>query len=397
MILSCIDWVREFTKKCYLLFFKFFFDLFNSPPPKNKVTFVVDFAGNPTYVIREMIRDNFSGEIVILCKPAIHNTLQKRFVDITLIPFETLNIISWVRAIRHLATSKIIIVDNYFAFLSAVNFKQGVECIQIWHAAGALKTFGLKDRSVIYRNEIAKQRFRKVYQKFDKVIVGSDAMADVFMDAFDVSPQCILRTGIPRTDFFYNLEKIEAAQDSFYKKYPILKEKKVILYAPTFRDYEFDISKTHLDIGAMYQELNDEYVLIIKLHPTVKINTNLESLYPNFLYDFSYLRGINRLLTLVDFLITDYSSIPFEFAFLKKPMIFFPPDLKTYQRDRGTIPNYLQEIPGPKCFDTNELIQVIKENQFDIKLIHDFSIKWNRYSNGTSSKKLEQYIRSKLT
>ncbi|WP_147534582.1 CDP-glycerol glycerophosphotransferase family protein [Bacillus marasmi] len=391
------DGLKELLKNGYLWLFKVVFNFCKVFPKKNKVTFVVGFTGNPTFVINEMIMNNLSAEIVLLCKPKIIKPLQRKFNNISIIPFESPNAIQWIRAIRHLASSKIIIIDNYYAFLSVIDFKEGVECIQLWHAAGALKAFGLKDRSVIYRNEIAKQRFRKVYQKFDKVIVGSDAMANIFMDAFDVSRQSILRTGIPRTDFFYNLESIEAAQAYFYSKYPIFKEKKVILYAPTFRDYEFDSCKMHLDIREMYQELNDEYVLLIKLHPTVKIDTNLESQYPNFAFDFSSLRGINRLLTIVDFLITDYSSIPFEFAFLKKPMIFFLPDLKTYQRERGTIPNFLQEIPGPKCFDTSEIIEVIKGNQFDIKLIHEFSNKWNRYSNGTSSKKLEQYIRSKLT
>jgi teichoic acid glycerol-phosphate primase len=387
---------KEIIKNGYLLLFSLFFNLFKLCPVKKKITFVISFVGNPTYLYEEIAKESFSSEIIFLCKPAVTSQFRKKFSHATIFSFESSNIIYWLKSIYHLATSKVVIIDNYFAFLSAIEFNVGVECIQLWHAAGALKTFGLKDHSISLRKESAKRRFRKVYTKFNKIIVGSEEMASIFMDAFDVPSQNILRTGIPRTDFFYDNERLNITRLSFYEKFPMFKEKKVILYAPTFRDHQLDDFKLHLDLEKMYQELKHDHVLLIKLHPAVKSNIKFEEQYPDFIYDFSSSKGINGLLVIVDYLITDYSSIPFEFALLKRPMIFFPYDLDTYKGERGVIDDYELRVPGPICFETEEIINTLINNEFNLDLVAEFSDKWNEYSDGNSSKKLSEYVANKI-
>lgn len=64
-------------------------------------------------------------------------------------------------------------LDNYFGFLSAIQFKNEVRKLQIWHANGAIKTFGWKDYSVKHRSNRAKKRFSKVYNQFDYILSGS--------------------------------------------------------------------------------------------------------------------------------------------------------------------------------------------------------------------------------
>src|SRR5699024_8092175 len=129
----------------------------------------------------------------------------------------------------HLATCEKVIVDNYYGFLAAASFKSNVQCIQLWHAAGAIKQFGLKDPDIHGRSKRAYKRFNKVYQKFDQVVVGSERMASIFRDSFDLTDDKILRTGIPRTDFFFDDTAKKNAEQTLAREYPIINEKKVLL------------------------------------------------------------------------------------------------------------------------------------------------------------------------
>src|SRR5699024_9379731 len=98
--------------------------------------------------------------------------------------FKTTHPVHWIWSIYHLATSRIVFVDNYYGFLAATEFKPHVKCIQLWHAAGAMKQFGLKDLSIENRPKKAYKRFHKVYQRFDHVVVGSEHMANIFREGF---------------------------------------------------------------------------------------------------------------------------------------------------------------------------------------------------------------------
>ena len=313
------------------------------------------------------------------------------------IPIDSPNLFYWIKSIYHLSTSKMILIDDYFPFLAAIQFRANVECIQVWHAAGAFKTFGLCDKSILKRRKVALRRFKKVYNQFHKIVVGSEEMAAIFLDAFGLPKERLLKTGIPKTDFLFDKEEQENARKFFSEKYPSYNGKKVILYAPTFRDKQLEDFKIQLDVDKMYQELGSNYILLIKLHPAVKTNTCFTELYPEFVFDFSAYKGINELLVIVDFLITDYSSVPFEFAMFKKPIIFYPYDLQLYKQERGVIPRYLIRTPGPIAFETDTIIKLITNHSFDLELVADFASKWNEYSTGQSSKALVHYIVNKIT
>ncbi|WP_040207122.1 CDP-glycerol glycerophosphotransferase family protein [Neobacillus jeddahensis] len=388
--------IKEAIIKSYLIYFKLIFNIFKLYPQKNKITLVVSFEENTSFIYREMKRQEIPFKIIILSTSPFSYEFRKEIQDTLNIPFEIKNVINWFKSVYHLATSKFVIIDNYFAFLSVINFKRNVECIQVWHAAGALKTFGLQDNSIVYRSKSANKRFRKVYGKFNKVVVGSEEMVSIFKDSFGLPSGNILRTGIPRTDFFYEKAKQEEVKVNFEKNYPRIQGKKIVLYAPTFRDSQLLDFEINLDIEKMYQNLKDNYILFIKLHPAVNTTKkDYKLMYPDFVYDFSSYKRMNELLFIADVLITDYSSIPFEFALLKKPMIFFPYDLEFYKKERGVIENYESVVPGPIHFDTDQIIQSIVKNEYDFGMIQAFSDKWNKYSTGESSKKLVNYIMDK--
>jgi len=339
-----------------------------------------------------MCRQKIDFETVFLCK-GISKQHFLSYRNIKLLTFESINVIDTCKSIYHLATSKYVIIDNYFGFLAVTNFKQGVECIQLWHAAGAIKKFGLEDQSIGARSKRANERFLRVYEKFHKVVVGSDAMADIFKNAFNLSDQNILRTGIPRSDFFYDVKVRNDIILQLIGENEDIKYKKVILYAPTFRDGQLDQFKLHLDLDKMHQKLQNNYIVLLRLHPAVKSTTDYRNIYPGFVYDYSSPRvNINELLLVTDILISDYSSIPYEFSLLNKPMIFFAYDLLQYKEERGLWDDFQEMVPGPMVSNTEDIINIILENEFDLEKIKKFSKIWNKYSKGKSSENLVDYL-----
>lgn len=379
---------RELAITIYLFVFRLLFNSFKLFPQKKKTVFVASFGVNILYTLKELEKQT-EEQIIMLKVPSCKITY-KDALNRKQLRFTALNPIEWVQSIYHLATCRKIFVDNYFGFLAVTQFKPNTECIQLWHATGAIKQFGLKDLSIENRSAKAYERFKQVYQRFDHVVVGSENMANIFREGFGVSKQQILRTGIPRTDFFFDSFAKEEVIETLRLQIPVIKEKKVILYAPTYRDNELTVTDLKLNIDKMYKELKDDYVLFLRLHPAVSVE--LSNDYPDFVFNVSKDYNINHLMIITDILISDYSSIPFEFSILNKPMIFFAYDIDEYAETRGFWDNYDKLVPGPIVENTDDLIEILKADDFDMKLINDFYNEWNQYSNGNSSERLIKAI-----
>ncbi|MGG3941559.1 CDP-glycerol glycerophosphotransferase family protein [Peribacillus psychrosaccharolyticus] len=383
---------RELAIRLYLRTFSILFSIFSILPLKSKAVFVTSFGDNTQYLLDEMDKQELTWKRVIL-RTSTSKIKGKDDGHTIVFNFETKNIIHLLLSIYHLATAKRIIVDNYFGFLAAISFRPGVTCTQIWHAAGAIKKFGLTDPSIAERTPATKQRFIDVYNMFDHVVVGSDVMAGIFKESFGLTDKHILYTGIPRTDFFFNQPALTEAQRILTSRYPEWADKKTILYAPTFRNQTLHSGKIALDIDLLYRELSQKgYVLLLKLHPAVTADVELESAYPGFVHNLSDYPDMNELLLAADCLVTDYSSIPFEYSFLGKPMYFYAYDLEEYQQERGFWEDYTTSMPGPVSRTTNELIEHIKRNGIDQNQLSAFNQKWNRYSTGQSSKNLVDFL-----
>ncbi|WP_371069595.1 CDP-glycerol glycerophosphotransferase family protein [Sediminibacillus sp. JSM 1682029] len=364
------------------------FNFFKLFPLKEKTVMVASFGDNIATVADELKRSGQEQIIVLKAEGC-----KRDFADdsqVLIKHFRPSHLLQFLQSIYHLATSKVIFVDNYFGFLSVTDFKAGVSCVQLWHAAGAIKQFGLKDPSIETRSNRAKQRFQEVYRRFHYVVVGSEKMAGIFRKSFGLNNEQILRTGVPRTDFFFDKSHTKQIEQEIKQRFPVIAGKQVILYAPTFRDNQLHSADIALDIEQLYKSLGDEYVLFLRLHPAIR--ANLDNKYNDFVVDVTDYENINHLLLVSHYLITDYSSIPFEFALLEKPMIFFSYDLAEYQTARGFWEDYKQNIPGPVVSTTTEISDIIKENRFDMEKVRSFSAQWNQYSRGNSAANLVQYL-----
>ena len=133
------------------------------------------------------------------------------------------------------------------------------------------------------------------------------------------------------------------------------------------------------------------YLLLIRMHPAVKMSVN-ESQFDGVI-DVSGYPNMNELLVVTDYLITDYSSLPYEFALLKRPQIFYPYDLAEYEQESGFWGAYEEVVPGPVVHSTEEIIELIGGDDFDLERVAAFSELWNAYSKGKSAQALISYLK----
>lgn len=358
-------------------------------PVKQKVVLLVSFPENPTAIIKQMNEMKVTPKTVVFYDPRVDVT----GFNFDFIQLKPKKIKHFISLMFHLNTAKVVITDNYFVELAGLKERKNVTCVQIWHANGALKKFGWEDKAAQKRSARDKKRFQEVYRRFSKVLVGSDEMAAIFQKSFLLEDSQMLKLGIPRTDNFFNQQQLKENAEWTNTKLH-LSNKKNLLYAPTFRDEELHSTTLHLDIAKMKQALGNEYQLILKLHPS--ISNDLDKVVDDFVVYADKETPIETILPAVDMLITDYSSIPFEFALLEKPMLFFTYDLEEYDKARGLSDGFLATIPGPFVHTTEELIQVIEQEAFDLEMVRAFAAKWNKYSDGHSSERFVSFLKEQL-
>ena len=287
----------------------------------------------------------------------------------------------------HLLTSKVIVTDDYLSYLRLVTLKKDQKVVQIWHACGAFKKFGLDSATLPHELET------KTHQQYDDVIVSAEDVRKHYASAFGLPLEKIKPLGIPGTDIFFQENTLE---EDLYQAYPDLKDKRIILYAPTFRENDLG-ERVPLDTGIDWEKLNhsleEDEVFLIKRHPVMK-----EKLTDR---DYDKVRDVSdaplySLMMASSLLITDYSSVIFEYSLLDKPIIFFCPDLYRYERDFYL--DYPEDLPGVLTESSDELIRVIHSvEQIQDDKLEDFRRKEMSACDGKSSKRVVALIKSYLS
>lgn len=295
-----------------------------------------------------------------------------------------------------MATSKFFIIDDYYFPVYAIKPRKNTSIIQVWHACGAFKKFGydVLEKGYGADNEYVKDI--KIHTNYDVVLVSSNEVAKHYASAFNMNTTNIYPTGIPRTDVFYDHEIIAKAKEKVYQEFPILQGKKVILYAPTVRgNGQTDMTFTHsLDYDYISHNLQENTLFALKMHPFVKVR--LEKEYDNIV-DLSDYKDINDLMMVSDMLVSDYSSVIFEYSIMEKPIIMYAPDKEEYIKERDFYYEYDSFVPGPIVTTTSELVSMLPIDSFDTLKVKIFKEKFFEYHDGKSSQRfVNQFIKSKL-
>ena len=288
-------------------------------------------------------------------------------------------------SLKKLATSKYVFLNDNFFPLAFMNFKNESSVIQLWHAPGAFKKFGgsVENASML----------KLISQNTDYLIITSKFNEDYYSEAFQIDKSKIKPLGLPRADYYFENHNIDKLRQNFNEKYNIDANKKIILYAPTFRENkEYNNVFNYLDLKEFNNKLSDDYVLVLRLHPKIKKFYSDDISVNGDYIDCSDYKNEQELLLLSDILISDYSSIMIEFGLLNKPIVFFAYDLDNYlSNERGFYLDYKKDLPGPVVYTTDELINVISEG-IDTSRLESFTKTQFNEIDGNASARVVDFV-----
>lgn len=243
---------------------------------------------------------------------------------------------------------------------------KGTYYIQTWHGT-PLKRLALDMSEVHIAGEETnkyKEEFLRESGKWDFLISPNAYSSEIFRRAFGFQ-NTMIESGYPRNDYLINHNNKETIS-KLKRTMNIPIDKKVILYAPTWRDNQFHAKgrykfELQMDLDKLKETFCQEYVIILRMHYLVAEHLNL-SQYEGFAYDLSSHSDIRELYLISDILITDYSSVFFDFANLRRPMLFYVYDIDEYRDHiRGFYFDFEEKAPGPLVHTTEEIIEEIQE------------------------------------
>ena len=239
----------------------------------------------------------------------------------------------------------VFICDNFLP-VSSCEKRRETKVIQLWHSGGLLKKSG-------YDQPYSVPEFYKgnVFANYDLLTVSAECCVPVFTSMMRQPEGVVQATGISRSDMYYSRRFIDSCKREFFEKYPEAQGKKVILYAPTFRGSAAEpemIGEEELDRAFEGQR---EYFLVKKLHPhfesknSGRVSCDIPS---------------ERLLAVADLLITDFSSILFDYCIFERPFVIFAPDYDEYISKVGFYAD-ITKFPTAVVKDGGELIGAVRQ------------------------------------
>lgn len=265
----------------------------------------------------------------------------------------------------HVATARVLIVDTYSIVASVLRHKDALRVVQIWHALGAFKKFGL---SILGQDEGRDARLAaamRMHANYDTVLVSGEGCRLPYAEAFGTDPARIVVAPLPRVDRLRDPDRAERIRRRIAERHPHLAGRRVAVFAPTFR---LDGTVT-VDAVSLRDELARIGVhTVVKLHPLMHADLGDVDTAPGF--------STQEMLTVADIFITDYSSALYEAALLGIPTYFLAPDLDDYLASRDFYLDYRRDLPGPIVQSVPEVVEAIRADAADPAVSAAFADRW---------------------
>lgn len=361
--------------------------LLNLWRPKKKIVYLMSFGNNVNFIKQLAQSLPQQTQIIVLYR----EEAEAAATDLAAFGLETIqfddNLYFATQLIPVIMGAKIIFCDNYYAFLGGLVHSSRTKIVQLWHAAGAIKKFGWEDPITNRRSNSDKRRFQQVYNQFNEYIVGSEAMGSVFENSYHEPSSKMQLLGYPRSDRYLNQTWIQNSRERVYYIAPELKNKRVILYAPTYRENK----SVQLPKGVSEAlTVDPDAIVVIKLHPLLRKHEHELQRQNTAQIRFYHQLSTSELLTVTDTLITDYSSVAFDYSLLKsaKSIIFYMFDFDSYQQNPGIQDDFLSWLPSKPVKTLAELkTAILSRQETDF---NKFNEKWNTYNDGQATGRVVQ-------
>jgi CDP-glycerol glycerophosphotransferase len=262
--------------------------------------------------------------------------------------------------------------------------------LQTWHGS-AYKLMGVDAPATKAGTRAQRQRLQAMVDRYDHFVVRSEHDVRTLVPGLGVRAE-LIRSGYPRNDALVN----GGDAGKLRKKLGLTDGRKVVLYAPTFRTEPSGKPEKRMtvpfDLEEFARELGDTHVLLVRPHyfSTVVVPPALS----DSVRDVAGVHDITSLLLLSDALITDYSSVMFDYALLDRPIVFFAPDLEEYVRTRGAYFDLAEHAPGPVISEPHELFAALRDLERDTnaKQRKAFVEKFGEYDQGTAAKQIVERV-----
>ena len=350
--------------KLFILFINILYVFFKIIPSQRKITMLSRQSNYPSkdfLMIEERIKAiDHNIKVVKLCR-TLDGGINSSLLSKIKYGFHTL------LQMYHIATSKVVVLDSYCIVISVLRHKKNLKIIQIWHSMGTMKKFGYAalDTEEGTKSEIA--YIMKMHNNYDYVFASADSYKEHLANGFHIDKDKIITMPLPRLDLLKSQRYKEKTQSLVYKAYPMLKEKPVIMYCPTFRKNEMEFEKA---LERLIKCIDfDKYNFVVKLHPLSKVILKEDIIQAKEFSSFD-------MLFVVDYVISDYSCIIYEAAVLNIPLYFYNFDMNLYLKERGLAIDYYKELPGVISKNPEEIFESIEDKPYDMNALQKFKEKY---------------------
>lgn len=282
----------------------------------------------------------------------------------------------------HLATSKVCVLDSYCLTVSILKHKKSLKVVQLWHTVGKMKQFGWQ---IIGKGEGSSPLIAttmKMHENYDVVYYASENYKQVLVEGFNTPAEKFRKFTLPRIDLLNDEAYINETREKILKKYPQLKEKENVIYAPTFRKNESEFTENFNNLLNAFNF--EKYNLIVNLHPLTKVKVDDDRVIVNSGF------STFQMLTCVSKMISDYSCVVYEAGVKNIALYFYNYDMNNYDTARGFVIDY-DELPGYKEQNAAALVESL-EKPYNYDYLKSFISKYVENTENCTEKMAEDII-----
>lgn len=252
-----------------------------------------------------------------------------------------------LKFMKQYATAEYVFICDYYLPVASCRKRPETTVVQLWHSCGLMKKIAYdtgEDIPVGYKGNM--------FGNYTWLTLSAEVCVPVHARALRIPESHIRATGVSRTDYYFDEAWNRRCREHFYEQHPDAKGKKIVLWAPTFRGNAGNPVLQGLeDVKAAEKRLSPEWFFLMKAHPHVDAHGQVSNC----------TIPTEELLCVADVLVTDYSSVLFDYLIYEKAVVLFAPDLNEYEEKRGFYIDY-RSMPFPIVKDTEELCRAIQDS-----------------------------------